>query len=438
MGVINTDLNHKIPPLLREAALFVTRQLKQKGHFAYLVGGSVRDILLKRECSDIDFTTDATPEEVMKIFPRHIPVGVEFGTVLVLYKKIKIEITTYRTDVGYLDGRRPSQVVFGKTLKEDVFRRDFTINGMAYDLQEKLLFDHVGGMDDLKKKRIQTIGDSRERFREDGLRPIRACRFSASLDFALHPDIFSAISQNIDVIQRVARERFYDEWRKTLPIKGKDVFWRLLHKTKISGFFFKGFALWENQKNRHRFFEFLKTAQPGGMGMYLAYLFYFESASRERSESFQETVPKIASELRVPGAAARVALEYLSSPLFRLSGHSQIDLPGLYPFAYFFSDIPLERWEEHIHFFSEIFSYEKGDAGLKSKARKILGDKVLEIQKNKLPLKMKELRLNGDDLKRLGYEGAEIGSQLKRLRKAVIRKPGLNQKKTLLRLSLRS
>ena len=438
MAVINTDLNDRIPTRLREAALFVTRQLKKKGHSAYLVGGSVRDILLNRECSDIDFTTDATPEKVMKIFPRHVPVGVEFGTVLVLYKKIKIEITTYRTDVQYLDGRRPSQVVFGKTLKEDVFRRDFTVNGMAYDLQEKLLFDHVGGMDDLKKKCIQTIGNSWERFREDGLRPIRACRFSASLDFVLHPDIFSAISQNMDVIHQVARERFYDEWRKTLPIEKKDVFWKLLHETKISRVFFKEFALWEDQKNRHRFFEFLKTAQPGGMGMYLACLLYFESASRERSESFQDIVPKIASELRVPRSVARVALEYLSSPLFCLSGYSQIHLSGLYPFAYFFSDIPSERWDEHIHFFSEIFSYEKEDAGLKNKTRKILRDKILKIQENKLPLKMKELKLNGDDLKKLGYEGAEIGSQLKRLRKAVIRKPRLNQKKTLLKLSIRS
>ena len=177
------DLSEQIPVPLKKIAFFITRKLKEHQFEAYLVGGSVRDMLLGKKCQDIDFTTNATPQQAMEIFPYHVPIGVEFGTILILHKNSKAELTTYRTDFNYRDGRRPDKIVFGKTLKEDVFRRDFTINGMAYDIEKKLLLDYVGGLKDVEKKYIRTIGAPLERFREDGLRSIRACRFAASLFF---------------------------------------------------------------------------------------------------------------------------------------------------------------------------------------------------------------------------------------------------------------
>ena len=153
-------------------------------------------MLLGKKCSDLDFTTDATPQKIMEIFPHNVPVGIEFGTVLVLYGKIKAEVTTYRADLDYQDGRHPNKIIFGKTLKEDVLRRDFTINGMAYDIEQKILFDYVGGLDDLKKKNIRTIGSSIKRFREDGLRPIRAVVLQLLSLFYLISEIFYAIAQS--------------------------------------------------------------------------------------------------------------------------------------------------------------------------------------------------------------------------------------------------
>ncbi len=214
MNVVKKELDIKNP--LREEIRTIHRVLREKGYECYLVGGSVRDLLLGFDVYDFDFATNARPEVVSRLFRRVIPTGIKHGTVTVLMKHGTYEITTYRSEGQYTDGRRPEQVTFSDTLQEDVLRRDFTINGLAYDLVEMEIIDYAGGLDDLSAKLIRTIGNPLERFSEDGLRTYRACRFAARLKFRLDDDTFNAISETLHVAEKVSVERIRDEIMKML------------------------------------------------------------------------------------------------------------------------------------------------------------------------------------------------------------------------------
>jgi tRNA nucleotidyltransferase (CCA-adding enzyme) len=190
--------------------------LKSVGHECFIVGGSVRDLILGREAGDFDLATDATPEKVTRLFKRVIPTGIKHGTVSLLFGQRQYEITTYRADGTYLDGRRPEEVRYAKTLEEDVRRRDFTVNGLAYDIERGEVIDHPGGLEDMERRLIRTIGDPVERFSEDGLRPYRACRLAARLGFTIDADTFEAIGKTLGIASMVSMERVRDELMKLL------------------------------------------------------------------------------------------------------------------------------------------------------------------------------------------------------------------------------
>lgn len=200
----------------RELANSVCDTLRRNGHQALLVGGCVRDLLLGREAADFDVATDATPERVMSLFPESIGVGAQFGVVLVLRNGAKVEVATFRSDVGYSDGRHPDRVVYSTTAKEDVQRRDFTINGllMRHDTGEVL--DFVGGQADLKAGILRAIGEPSRRFAEDKLRLLRAVRLAARFRFTIEPATFAAIRRHAADISRVSAERVHDELTKLL------------------------------------------------------------------------------------------------------------------------------------------------------------------------------------------------------------------------------
>jgi poly(A) polymerase len=220
-------------------AISVVRTLRERGHEAYLVGGCVRDLLLGREPADYDVSTDATPDEVKDIFPETWLVGAEFGVVLVPisevqatksepdsmrpkysvpghYHKLCVEVATFRRDVGYSDGRHPDEVQFSRDPREDVQRRDFTINGLLLDPEKNELLDFVGGQDDLKAGIIRAIGDPGLRFAEDKLRMLRAVRFAARFEYEIEPATFCAIQQLAPKISQVSRERVRDELTRML------------------------------------------------------------------------------------------------------------------------------------------------------------------------------------------------------------------------------
>ena len=200
----------------RELANSICDTLRRHGHEALLVGGCVRDLLLNREPADYDVTTDATPERVLQLFPDSIGVGAQFGVVLVLRDAAKVEVATFRSDVGYSDGRHPDRVLYSKTPQEDVARRDFTINGllMRHDTGEVL--DYVGGQNDLHDGLIRAIGDPDRRFTEDKLRMLRAIRFAARFGYAIEPATFAAIQEHASEIHVVSPERIREELTKLL------------------------------------------------------------------------------------------------------------------------------------------------------------------------------------------------------------------------------
>ncbi|HTS13781.1 MAG TPA: CCA tRNA nucleotidyltransferase [Candidatus Limnocylindrales bacterium] len=200
----------------REFANDICRRLRAEGYQAYLVGGCVRDILLGREPVDYDVATDATPDRVEEIFPDSVNVGAKFGVIIVMADSLQVEVATFRSDVGYSDGRHPDKVEYAKTPAEDVQRRDFTINALLLDPETNDVLDFVGGRDDLSAGIIRAIGRAEQRFSEDKLRMIRAVRFAARFRYAIEARTFSAITHLAPEIRQVSRERIRDELTKLL------------------------------------------------------------------------------------------------------------------------------------------------------------------------------------------------------------------------------
>jgi poly(A) polymerase len=216
----------------KQHAAEIVRTLRQQGHRAYLAGGCVRDLLLSREPADYDVATDATPQQVMQIFPQTYAVGEQFGVVLVPQSEASgamgvparpserseraVEVATFRSDAGYSDGRHPDEVRFTKDPREDVQRRDFTINGMMLDPATNEVLDFVGGRDDLKAGTIRAIGDPERRFTEDKLRMLRAVRFAARFDYKIDPATRAAIQKLAPKIHQVSCERVREELTKML------------------------------------------------------------------------------------------------------------------------------------------------------------------------------------------------------------------------------
>jgi len=215
-----------------EITRIVTRFI-DNGFECYLVGGSVRDLLLDHEIYDFDFATNALPGEVIKMFRRVIPTGIKHGTVSVLSGNRSFEITTYRSDGRYIDGRRPESVQFSQSLEEDVKRRDFTINGLAYDVLKEEVIDYNNGLEDLRSHIIRTIGDPIERFSEDGLRTYRACRFAAKLNFEIDATTFEAIPKTLHIAKKVSVERVRDELNKLLEAEKPSVGIEYLRKAGL-------------------------------------------------------------------------------------------------------------------------------------------------------------------------------------------------------------
>lgn len=198
-------------------ALYVLEQLKHFGYEAFVVGGFVRDHLLGLESNDIDVSTNASPDQVLAVFEAfpHSEIGKDHGTIGVKIEGFWIEITTYRVDLDYHHHRKPKRVIFTQNLKEDVLRRDFTINALAMDDQGQVL-DFVGGLHDLESRTIRSVGQAHERFKEDALRILRALRFAARLDFKIESQTQAALFEDKALLKELASERILDELTKFL------------------------------------------------------------------------------------------------------------------------------------------------------------------------------------------------------------------------------
>jgi poly(A) polymerase len=217
----------------RELAEKICRTLRTAGHQAYLVGGCVRDLELGREPADYDVATDARPDRVQALFPGSLTVGARFGVILVVDGETQVEVATFRSDIGYSDGRHPDRVEYSSTPQEDVSRRDFTINGLMLDPETGEVLDFVGGRADLRARIVRAIGRPEVRFREDKLRMVRAVRFAARFDYAIEPATFAAIQAGAPQIHQVSPERLREELTKLLTEGAARRAFELLEETGL-------------------------------------------------------------------------------------------------------------------------------------------------------------------------------------------------------------
>lgn len=269
----------KIP----DEAFYILNDLNDLSYESYICGGAIRDILLGKTVKDFDITTQATPEEVMDIFKGRytvLPTGIDHGTVTVMVNKMPIEVTTFRTDGEYSNGRKPDLVEFIRNVKDDVNRRDFTINSLLYD--GKYIIDYVGGLLDLNNKKIRAIGNADDRFKDDALRMMRCIRFSCQLSFNIVKSTIQSIERNAELIKNVSQERIRDELVKILmsdkPSKGIG----LLAKTNLLKYILPelqscvGFDQHNKHHNKNVFNHILKVLEstPCVLNIRLAALFH--------------------------------------------------------------------------------------------------------------------------------------------------------------------
>lgn len=221
---------HKIPEQELEGALYIVNTLRGEGFKALFAGGAVRDLMLGRPVRDIDIVTSATPEEIEGIFPRTVAVGKAYGVIRVLYGNIEYEVATFRADLGYEDGRRPTAVRYVED-REDALRRDFTVNALFLDPSDNRVIDFIDGQKDIEARVIKAVGDPEVRFREDKLRMLRAVRFAVELDFRIDGATAEAIKKQAGEILCVSWERIRDELLKILaspaPDRGLDLLYEL-------------------------------------------------------------------------------------------------------------------------------------------------------------------------------------------------------------------
>ena len=231
----DSQLSQSIPGDVRA----VCERLRTAGYQSHLVGGGIRDLLLGRTPSDFDVATEAHPEQVMKLFGSRfaIPTGLQHGTVTVVTQAPTgprhVEVTTFRGEGAYIDGRRPSSVSYVGTLEEDLSRRDFTMNAIGFDPVSGVLTDPFDGQGDMKLRRVRAVGDAVARFREDGLRPMRAVRQAAQLEFDVDPPTLDAIAPTLDVFRKVSIERVRDEMLKLLGARRPSVGLELMRATGL-------------------------------------------------------------------------------------------------------------------------------------------------------------------------------------------------------------
>jgi len=417
-----------VPEPFYSLCTYVENALAAHGFEGYLVGGSVRDLVLNGTLADVDYTTNATPDDVQKIFPRTVPVGIKFGTVLVLYKGQRVEVTTYRADADYTDGRRPDKVIFAKDLATDIKRRDFTVNGLAYSVVKREFKDYCGGLHDIEKKILRTIGDPMARFTEDGLRPIRGCRIAAKHRFTIEDKTREAMYACRHVTARVAPERFYDEWRKTLTLKNKSAFWKNIFQAGIIGAFLPSIENYATQNLNQNFFREIDSYRQRNMASYAASVFYL---LRVTDANIQK---QTLLETKFPTLQMRLAISLLSSPLFTLE-------ENLERFA-FKKELAKIAKAERIHHIRFFLAMREGKMRGEVKSadeitlfrKKIVGFyKSIRLLKD--PLDFADLTVNGVDIEHLGITGRAVGHVLHHLLENVLEDPKKNERGVLLNLA---
>ncbi len=404
---------------LPKVVKFIIDRIYEYGYEAFIVGGCIRDYISGITPNDYDITTNATPNKIMDIFKEFklIKNGIKHGTVGILIDGDIYEITTYRIESEYEDSRRPKNIEFTANIVDDLKRRDFTINAMAYN-DKKGLIDEFGGIVDLKNKVIKTVGNPDKRFNEDGLRIIRAIRFSSKLGFNIEDKTLNSIYKNYHIVKNISIERITDEINKIITSKNPQNI-ILLYKTKI--FEILGIYYNFNNDNYLRLEKQLKIISLINEIEYKLLLLQYIINNEAKDYNNRNYIVNI---LRYPNKVKDDINNLIEHMYIDESNLSKIDI------KYILNKIGYSRFEKILNLKNIYYStsYNK-----KSKYIKQCINILKDIINNKECYTIKDLKLNGNDLKELGYKGNEIGTNLNYLLEEVIKNPNLNSKKLLIK-----
>lgn len=433
---------------LPDKVMQIIERLQNHGFEAYAVGGCVRDSFLGREPEDWDITTSAMPEQTKELFERTFDTGIEHGTITVLIEKEGFEVTTYRIDGKYEDGRHPTEVTFTRSLEEDLRRRDFTINAMAYNDKEGLV-DIFGGVDDLKKRVVRCVGDARERFAEDALRILRGVRFAAQLGFELDPSTREAMGELAPTLQKISAERIQVELIKLLMSDNPDML-REAYKLGITKEFLPEFdvLMRTEQETPHHMYNVgehtlcavknvradkilrltmllhdmgkprLKTVDATGRAHFKKHAFESEKIAKcvlKRLKFDNDTLRKVSRlvlyhDYRMPaeGRAVRRAMNRIGEDIF--SYYMEVRRADVLAQSMYKREEKIANLDEIETIYREIVAKEQC-------------------------VSLKNLAVTGKDLIAAGMQpGKEIGEKLNELLEIVIDDPEKNQKEELLKL----
>lgn len=424
--------------------------LHEHGYEAYIVGGCVRDSILGKEPKDWDITTSATPQETKALFRRTIDTGIEHGTVTVMFGKEGYEVTTYRVDGKYADHRRPDRVTFTASLEEDLKRRDFTINAMAYDYETGLV-DLFGGVADLNQGIIRCVGDASARFDEDALRMLRAVRFAAQLNFQIAPDTGAAIQEKAIFLKEISAERIQVELSKLLlsphPEKLIDAYQLGMTAIVLPEF---DKMMETQQNNPHHMYnvgehsiEVAKHVKPDMVLRWTAIL--HDSAKPLVRTVDEKGIDHFHNHEQEGVAIAKEVLKRLKLDNNTIARVARLVEWHDYGKSANISKKTLRKALNKMgtDLFDDYIAFRYGDVAGQSDYRreeKIANIKRVEalyqeIMEEKSCLTVKELALNGTDLIQMGMKpGKEIGYILDRLLQAVLDEPTLNTREKLTEL----
>lgn len=440
---------------LPETTAYIIERIEKNGFEAFAVGGCIRDSLLGRVPNDWDITTSAKPADIMNIFENTVETGIEHGTVTVVIDKEPYEVTTYRIDGDYTDGRHPDSVEFTENIEEDLSRRDFTINAMAYNNSTGLV-DVFGGREDLENRVIRCVGNPKKRFEEDALRMMRGIRFSAQLGFSIDKDTFKAIEEMADSISAVSIERINVEFTKTLMSDAKKIM--IYHETGILKNVLPELYTIEKE-NLRKDFSIEKSIK---MGIDCADLCKKDLACRLSgffvyiNEAIGiENTKKILKKMRYDNKTISKTCELLKYSMRNISNNKE-DLKYLLmkldsvELLEDLIDLKAAEVDTYLETQKKIFE----DESTKNDELDKVGLEVLEaftveslivlnnventlkeIVDNKECFRVKDLDINGKDLIAAGVKpGKEIGEMLNKILKEVIKNPDINKKEKLLEI----
>lgn len=382
-------------------------KIYSKGYEAFIIGGCVRDSIIGLKPNDYDITTNAKPEQIIDIFKgeRIIETGIKHGTVTLIKNKSEYEITTYRIDGEYNDNRRPDYVEFTNDIIKDLQRRDFTINAIAYNYKVGIV-DEFGGIRDIQEKLIKTVGEAQKRFEEDGLRIIRAVRFSCKLGFDIESKTFSGIYENINLIKNVSLERIQEELNKILISDNPDKLYILYD----AGMF--NVLDIDNIKMEKKELDYIKESKKD-LILRLTMLIYIMGNTIDSRKIL--SILKYSNNIK---HQCITILDYLSENI----------IPDKACIKLYLNKIGKENLK-YILNIKEILKEQFTNDNCEE-----IYELIREIEKNNECYSLKTLAVNGNDLKALGYNGKDIGLKLEYLLNRVIENSEINNKLKLMEI----